>query len=114
MINENQEIKQIEMSMAEAKKAVELREALLRLEKNRDFKKVFLEHYLKEFATNLVMMRGGMAFRANDLIMESNTRKLDSIGEFSEFCRNIHANGSQMELLLQEGQQTIDEIHAED
>jgi hypothetical protein len=44
--------------------------------------------------------------------MDSNTRKLDAVGELEEFFRNVRANGARMEMTLQEAEATRNEILA--
>lgn len=110
----NQDIRELEIEVEKAKAIIDTYEALVRLEKNKDFKKVILDGYLKEFALNTVLIRGRMEFRSNATLLESNTRKLDSIGELAEYFRNLRGNAAQMRNLLAEAESTREEILSEE
>lgn len=92
----NESIRDIEISIEEAKKAIAMGEALARLERNKDFKKVITEGLCHDFAVQCVSLRGNTGFRMNENLMASNTRKLDMIGELVEYFRNVHANAAMM------------------
>lgn len=108
----NDEIRNIDIEIEQAKKIIAMRDALVRLEKNPDFRKVISDGFLREFALNTVAVRGRLEFRTNPALMESNTRKLDAVGELEEFFRNVRANGARMEICLQEAEETRNEVLA--
>ena len=88
----------------QARKAIEMRDALVRLEKNSDFKTVIETGFFKDFSHNLVMQRGMPEMRGVPEIMEANTRKIDSIGELNHYFRGVKAMGAQSERTLKEAQ----------
>lgn len=108
----NDEVRNIEVEIEQAKAIIAMRDALIRLEKNKDFQKVISNGFLRDFALNTVAIRGRMEFRTNQALMDSNTRKLDAVGELEEFFRNVRANGARMEMTLQEAEATRNEILA--
>jgi hypothetical protein len=84
-INEKVEAMQaVEISLKQAKAQVELGEALNRLLKNPDFKKVFTEHYCKEYALNMIQLR----VRKN-MDREQMDKELDSIALFQEYVSQM-------------------------
>jgi hypothetical protein len=108
------EVRNIDIEIEQAKKSIALRDALVRLEKNRDFRKVVTEGFLKEFALNTIAVRGRPEFRNSEALMESNTRKLDAMGELHEYFRNVKSNGLMMESALSEAQELRDEVAMEE
>lgn len=104
------QVRNIDNDIKVAKDSIALRDALRRLEKNRDFRKVFIEYYGKTFAHELVNQRGLAEMRAREQMMEANTRKIDGIGEFSAFMRNLMALGANAELDLKQAEATRDSI----
>lgn len=110
---ENQEVRNIDIEIEQAEKMVAVRDALVRLEKNRDFRKVVSEGFLKDFALNTIAVRGRPEFRNNPMLIESNTRKLDAMGELQEYFRNVHANGKMMEGSLVEARELRNEVMGE-
>ena len=68
-----------EVNIEDTKKDVALSEAFQRLCKNRDFKYLILEVYLKEYALQLVQLKSGQAAIRDKTLMELNLRKKYSI-----------------------------------
>lgn len=95
------------------KDAIKLGEALVRLEKNRDFKAVFGEAYFKTFANNLVLQRAMPEMRSRPEMIEANTRKIDAVSEVQHFLRGVHAMASNSTMALPESEQTREDILAE-
>ena len=108
----NDEVRNIDIEIEQAKELIAMRDALVRLEKNRDFRKVVSEGFLRDFALNTVAIRGRMEFRTNQALMDSNTRKLDAVGELEEYLRNVRAHGARMDVALKEAEETRNEILA--
>jgi hypothetical protein len=99
MIEEDQEIqtRNLNAEIEQAKKAIAMRDALVRLESQPDFKTVIETGFFKDFSNNLVMQRGMPEMRGVPEIMEANTRKIDSIGELNHYFRGVKAMGAQSE-----------------
>ena len=108
----NDEVRNIDIEIEQAKERIAMRDALVRLEKNRDFRKVVSEGFLRDFALNTVAIRGRMEFRTNQALMDSNTRKLDAVGELEEYFRNVRAHGARMDAALKEAEEIRNEILA--
>ena len=107
------DVRNLDIEIEEAKKVIAMGEALARLEKNRDFKKVITEGLCEEFALNTIKLRGNTGFRMNEALMASNLRKLDMIGELVEYFRNVKANAAMCESALTEAHDLRDELVGE-
>lgn len=108
------EVRNIDAEISEHKEKISLRDALLRLEKNRDFRKVIEKAYGEEFAKNLIMQRALPEMRSRPEMIEANTRKVDAISELFHFLRGVHAMGAHAEQALPEAELTREEILDED
>jgi hypothetical protein len=92
----------LDVEIKAAQDAIAMAEAMVRLEKNPDFKRIIEVGYFKDFAHNLVMQRSFPEMRGNEAMIEANLRKIDSIGELNFFFRGVKAMGVQSERTLKE------------
>ncbi len=92
----------LDNEMKVAKEAIELAAALKRLMRTADFKKVLKKGYMRDFGHNLIMQRAYPDFRQNEKMIESNTRKLDSISELNHYFSSVRAMGAQAETNLKD------------
>jgi len=106
------EMQEIEVSIELAKKEVGLRDALLRLKDNADFRKVFLEGYIKDESLRLVLLKS--APNITDQINSNIDRDLYAISSFSAYMDWQITKGDQMEESLKEAEDTREEILAEE
>lgn len=107
------QVRNIDKEIEALQKAIELKDAIVRLEKNRDFKKVFTDMYFSEWATNLVMQRGLPEMRSRPELIEANSRKIDAVGELHGFIRGTKAQGNDCELRIKEAEDARASILAE-
>lgn len=56
-MNNEEQLENIEISIEQAKKAIDMMESLLKLTKNKDFKKVINEGYFEKEASRLVLLK---------------------------------------------------------
>lgn len=90
----------------EARKKIELAEALQRLYSNRDFKLVFLTHYLQDEIVDLVMARAKVGM---DTEQGSNLlREIDSIGLFQKYLDRVQLQGELASKEFKEAEQAMD------
>lgn len=68
------------------KKYVELNEALIRLENNKDFKEVFLDFYCKEYASERVSLMDTF----NKQVRADQIELMVSIANFQQFMTLVH------------------------
>lgn len=111
MIPDNQN--QIQVDIDTAKNQVALRDALRRLSKNRDFKKLVLEQYFEKEPVRLCMLRADHNFQdpkdQADLLKE-----LDAIGCLQQFFRSVLILGDRAEGALAEYEEELAEMRAEE
>ena len=74
MSNVEEQLEQIEISDKQAKEMVSKMESLLRLVKNRDFKKVIEEGYFEKEASRIVLLKGDPEMQS-----EADQRTLDNM-----------------------------------
>jgi hypothetical protein len=98
----------INIYLDEAKKAVAMRDALLKLKKNREFKKIFEEGYFKDEAARLAR-----AIANYEMQDEINQRALDeqfrAIGHVQNYMLTIIQAGNNMEALIEEHEERLRE-----
>lgn len=99
MSPEQNEVEQIEIERAEAERLVDLRDSLDRLQKNRDFKKVILDGYVKNEPTRLAQ---ALADPTVFEFAEHIEKQIHSIGWFCAYLRTIRQAAGQAENALAE------------
>jgi hypothetical protein len=113
---ENQ-LNEVEITIEKAKAQVEKSEALRRLEKNKDFKSIFLEGLLKEDAIGQVHLLASPQLFAPGpgatAAKKSIKARLRMIGEFANYCRYIHQEGESSRAALADHEETRGELLAE-
>lgn len=110
----SQDIRNMDIENKNASASIALADALARLEKNRDFKKVIEEGYFKEFAHNLVAQRAMPEMRSTESVIATNTRKLDAISELRHWFRGVRSMGYQGQLKLDANKQEAARILSEE
>lgn len=111
MSNE-QDLNQIELSIADAKKLIKRRASLQKLFNNKDFKDIILEGYLKDEAVRLVQLK-------SDPNMETDERQkqvliaIDGIGALYQHFQTIKYFGLQAEKDLLAHEEAADEVNRE-
>jgi len=110
MKNENeQQLHQVEISLQNATKAIELGDALERLHKNSDFKKVILEDFFKEEASRAVMLKSD-----SNMLGEEQQITVDniitSIGGLYQYFAKIYRIADMSIRALEANQQTREEL----
>jgi len=102
-------IQELEANMKVAREAVELGNALDRLFSNRDFKKVISIGYFEKEAVRLVHLKA-MVESKDAAMQESIVSKIDAIGSFSNYLRDITSTAALARKTLNADEQTRDEI----
>lgn len=101
--------KEIEIDVKEIEDRIALRDAILRLEKNKDFQKVIMEEYLKAEAQRLVYLRSDpniMYGQNGDAQKKHNELMLDGIAAFKFYLHITKLLGDQAEASLKEHENT--------
>lgn len=107
------QIEAIEIEIEAAKEKIALRDAMLRLEKNRDFKKVFADFFLRDYAVRLVKLRVHPAFQSEEHQKGTNDYLL-AIGKVNEFINSVIVEGNELIPEVEKYEAEIDSIRAED
>lgn len=84
----------VAIHLEDARHMVELAESLERLYENRDFKKVFIDGFIKDTAVRLVNLRASDEAQANELLLKRIDRGIDAIGYIQEHMRKIEIDGA--------------------
>lgn len=108
----DQQFEEIEVNIREAKKMVDLGNALQRLEKNRDFKRVFAEGYLREEAVRLVHLRGDPNMQTDEM-RKSIDQQLDGINGLLHYCNKTRHQAYLAEKAIEDNEGLLDELRAE-
>jgi len=110
MKNENeQQLHQIEISLENAKKAIELGDSLERLHKNPDFKRIILDDFFKEEASRAVMLKSDP-----NMLGEEQQVTVDniitSIGGLYQYFAKVYRLADMSVRALEANQQTREEL----
>lgn len=91
-MTQTSKIAELDQSIADNTKLVELAKALSRLESNRDFKKIIGEGYFTQEAVRLVHAKADPAFGTPER-QASIIRQMDSIGNLADYFRTVRSQG---------------------
>lgn len=108
----NDAIQEIELSIKEAQKIVDLGAAVQRLASNRDFKKVVMEMYFEKEAVRLVHLKANPAMQDKDR-QEAIVKEIDAIGSFHQFLRTLEIQAEMARRAINDGEELRQEILAE-
>jgi hypothetical protein len=109
-MTQEEQIREIEVSVEELKKAVDLKNSVEKLYNNRDFKKVFLNVYFKEEPARLTgLLADDNMIAHRNLIIED----MLSISGVQDFLRNIVRAGQAAEQKIKEADQLQERIYEE-
>lgn len=106
------DIEEIEVSMADAKKMVALSRSLERLLSNRDFKKVFREEYMEKEAVRLVHLKADPNMQDEES-QKSIEQQMDAIGSLAQYIYRVQQLGSIAQKEIEYSEQTLDELRNE-
>ena len=108
----NDAIQEIELSIKEAQKMVDLGSAVQRLANNRDFKKVVMEMYFEKEAVRLVHLKANPAMQDKDR-QDAIVKEMDAIGSFYQFLRTLEIQADMARRAVEDGETLREEILAE-
>lgn len=108
-----EQIQQIEDSIKENRKVVELGDALVRLTNNRDFKKVILEGYFEKEAVRLVHLKASSEMQS-EARQKAIISDIDSIGAFHEYLRTLEYQANMARKAIGTDEEMLAEIQAEE
>jgi len=103
------QIEQIELDIQEAKKLINAKEHLLRLESYPAFNELIVEGYFKKEASRLVMMKANPATQ-DDETQHAINKAIDSIGGLQQYFNKVINLGSMAESSLDSHEATREEL----
>jgi len=105
--------KAIENSIADYKHAIALMDDLKRLENSPAWQRLITEHYLKEYALRLVMLKADPAMQKSEQQLDiENT--LRGLAEFNIFLHYVGVKGRKAEQILKDANAELDMIDEEE
>jgi hypothetical protein len=113
MSETQEQINEVEMSIADAKKAVQRRDAMYRLEKNKDFKALILEGFMEKHAVRQVMLKASPQMQSPEL-QAMVDMQITAIGQFKQFMYGVVVMGNNAEKAMEADEATLEELHAEE
>lgn len=111
MSNSN-EIEQVELSIAEAKKMVAKAKQVRKLINNKDFQAVVDDGYFRDEAARLVHIKSDP--NIPEELRPFIEMDINGIGGFKRYLRNIMHFGNLAEQELQENEETLEELRQEE
>lgn len=103
---------EIERNIQDAKKMVELGDALERLRSNRDFKKVILDGFFEKEAIRLVHLKSDPSMQTPEK-QAAILREMDGIGALSSYLSTVQYYAAQGRKAIVDGEAMREEIAAE-
>ena len=114
MNEREQQLESLELSIEEQRVKINRMQALARLEKNEDFKKIFDEGFLRDHAVRQVMLKSHPSMITDEGMQKVLDNQIAGCGALKQFLIAIYQEGRNAEIALAEDQATMEEIHAED
>lgn len=108
----SQQIQEVELTIEEAKHEVEFGEAIDRLTKNPDYKKVILEGYMRDEALRLVKLTGDPNLPPER--MADVQAGIRAVGELNYFLHFGLQRAEHMRQQIAEHNATLDELREEE
>jgi hypothetical protein len=103
------ELMQLEHSIAEHKRLIELSNTLKRLEANPDYRTVIGQGYMKDEAIRLVHLKADAAMQT-EVRQNAIIKDIDAIGSLSSYLRYIHTQGDIAKKTLGDDEDTYAEL----
>lgn len=108
----NDTIQAIEENIKQARKIVEVGDALERLKNNRDFKRVMIEGYFEQEAIRLVHLKSDQNVQTPDL-QKSILTQIDAIGAVSQYFNTVLHKAAIARKAIASDEEAREEILAE-
>ncbi len=109
----SEQVRNIDLEIEEAKSAISLMEAVERLSKNRDFKRVIENGFFRDEASRVALLKADFQMSGENHQKVLNNR-LTGIGECHQYLCNITTLGLMAQKALNEAEDVRDEVLAEE
>ena len=110
MTQNEQDIKQVNITLAQAKETIAKSEGLTRLSNNPDFQLVIVEGYFVKQASRLALLSADPTLPSDNTVMD----ELKSIGHLNQYFTCIHQFGDMASGSIQSYEDTLEELILED
>jgi hypothetical protein len=107
------QIKQVEVTIEQAKEVIALRDALDRLIKKKEFKQIIDIGYFQDEAARLVIARANPGLQG-EAQQRALNNQITAVGEFRQYLAGIYQMGNEAEQSLAAHQEVLAELYAED
>lgn len=108
-----QQMEIVEVEIDDAKVQISMADSLMRLHKNKDFKKVFLEGYMKDDLVRAVKSKADPA--CQDAVSQSMlNQRIESVGQLDQFMRTVFIFGNMASKSLADYEAVREEMLSEE
>lgn len=107
------QLEQVEISIEQAKAAIDLKDALIKLSHNKEFELLIHKGYFEDESIRLVMAKANPVMSSPDKQTDI-IKSIDSIGSLRQYFQRLVMQGDQMERALVDNEQTREELLAEE
>ena len=111
-MNSQANLDQIEIQLTESRKMIAVRDALLKMYNNKEFKDVIETAYFKEEAARLVMAKSNRTLDAET--QKYMDTQIIGIGALANYFEAVMQRGWQAEQTIEDGEKAREEILAEE
>lgn len=112
MSNLENDISEVELTIKQAKDAIALKDAVVKLSNNREFRKIITEGYFKNEAARLTHLFSDPTILLNNQ-QEMVRNDLLGIGGLERYLRVLVQQGNAAQDALMEQEETLDELRSE-
>ena len=105
-------VREIQVSIEEARETVALNDALERLNQNADFRKVILDDYFKDNAIRLVELKAAPQAQAEQ-VQANIMRDIDAIGALKQHFNMLRVMAEQAKASIDDSQETLNDMAEE-
>jgi len=111
-MSNNTQIEQVELSIEQAKGAIDTMKSMISLRDNKDFKAIIEEGYFAKEASRLVLLRADSQMQ--DKIMQQTINdQITAVGYFRQYLSTIFQLGRMAETAVANDEKTLEELNAE-
>jgi len=112
-MSNREDLEMIEISIEDAKKAIARKDALSRLQNNKDFQDLIEKGFMEKHAIRQVMLKSHPATQ-NEAAQKMLDQQITAIGSFKQYLLNVYSEGMNAESALENDEATREELLKED
>jgi len=112
-MSNNEQIHEVELSIEQARGAVNTLKTMESLRINKDWKQIIEEDYFTKEASRLVLLKADASCQTEE-IQTGIDKQIIAIGYFRQYISTIYQLGRMAEKAVGENEKTLEELNAED